>query len=68
MGEKKWILKEMKKAKQKGIDIIIDGKPYNFETKEKAKSVLESSVYMEDFVLNKEGKVVEIAFNKIIDN
>jgi bifunctional ADP-heptose synthase (sugar kinase/adenylyltransferase) len=63
-----WVLKQVKTAKQKGIQVSVDGKIYNFKKPEEIFLVMEDSEYMQDYIGDKEGNIITLCFDKIRDN
>lgn len=65
-----WMLKELERAKQAGIPIVLNGE--EVEKNQEPKWLLvredsnyEASTYMEDFVSDAQGRIVQIHFDRV---
>lgn len=62
-----WMLKELGEAKKKGIPAIVNGKEFFYPERKKTGFVCENAVYMEDYIADSQGRIIQIHFNKIRD-
>ncbi len=60
-----WIRGEIRKAEKKGIHVNVCGVRYSSDDTGKLYQVLEDAVYMEDYLCDEEGRIVQINFDKI---
>lgn len=64
--ETKWVLEEIKQARAKGIEVMIDGVYCNnLEEEESLLVVREEETFMKDYIGDDNGKIIGIAFDKI---
>ena len=63
-GEMGWILEEIQRAIVRGISVRIDG-ICSIESREGACSVQEEVTYMEYYIGDDSGKIIEISFSRV---
>lgn len=60
-----WILAEASKWTLCGVEVKIDGQFYSGKTSEIVEHVREDNYYMEDYVSDDNGKIVQVEFNRL---
>jgi len=62
-----WVISNIKKASQLGLEVCVDGREYTYtDIRENKDSIIkESADYMSDYIYDERGKVIGIHFNKI---
>ena len=60
-----WILAEASKWSLYGVNVKIDGQFYSGKTSEIIEHVREDNYYMEDYVSDDNGKIVQVEFNRL---
>lgn len=60
-----WILAEAFKWTLYGVEVKIDGQFYSGKTSEIVEHVRENNYYMEDYVSDDNGKIVQVEFNRL---
>ena len=60
-----WILAEASKWSLYGVEVKIDGMFYTGESSEVIDHVREDNYYMEDYVSDDKGKMVQVEFNRL---
>lgn len=60
-----WILAEASKWSFYGVEVKIDGMFYTGESSEVIDHVREDNYYMEDYVSDDKGKIVQVEFNRL---
>lgn len=60
-----WVLEEIEQAALKGISSKVDGVYYDISNPPKLPKLREEESYMEEFIGDDTGKIVEITFHKI---
>lgn len=64
--ETKWVLEEIKQAREHGIQVTIDGIYCDsLEEEESLLVVREEETFMQDYIGDDNGKIIGIAFDKI---
>lgn len=64
-GKLSWVLNEIEQAAQKGISSKVDGIYYDVSNPPKLPRLREEESYMEEFIGDDTGKIIEIIFHKI---
>lgn len=59
------LIRELEMYNEKGISLILNGKSSSPKAIAKAHRIAEEGSYMRDYVENEEGKVEELAFDRI---
>lgn len=67
MNNKDWVINEVQAAREKGIQVSVNGILYDFETPEEILYVVEEATYMPDYIGDEEGKIIQICFDRIND-
>ncbi len=60
-----WIRSEICEAEKKGIHVNVCGVRYSSDDSQELYKVLEDAVYMEDYLCDEEGRIIQINFDKI---
>lgn len=63
-GEIRWIMEEIQRAIVKGISVRVDGS-YSISSIEPRGGVQEDVTYMEDYIGDDSGKIIEISFSRV---
>lgn len=65
MQENRWVLDEVRRAKEQGIPVDIDGNSYNFEEPEQIARVLQQDSYMLDYEGDALGHIVALHIDSV---
>ena len=60
-----WMLHELEQAGKTGIPIIVNGETYSGSAERKIITVCEGTTYMEDYIADTEGRIIQINFDQI---
>lgn len=60
-----WMLHELEQAGKTGIPIIVNGETYSGPAKRNILTVCEGTTYMEDYIADTEGRIIQINFDQI---
>ncbi|MEG1458922.1 MAG: hypothetical protein RR056_02555 [Acetivibrio sp.] len=60
-----WVLEEMQSALEKGILVQVDGRYYNGYNSGRFPVLEEEETYMEDYLEDDKGKIIEIIFDRV---
>lgn len=63
-GEIRWIMEEIQRAIVRGISVRVDG-VCSIEAMGAASGVQEDVTYMEDYIGDDSGKIIEISFSRV---
>lgn len=60
-----WIISEICEAEKNGIQVNVCGIRYSSDDSQELYQVLEDAAYMEDYLSDEEGHIIQINFDKI---
>ena len=60
-----WLLHELEQSGKTGIPVIVNGEAYSGSAKRNILTVQEGATYMEDYIADTEGRIVQISFDQI---
>lgn len=60
-----WMLHELEQAGKTGIPIIVNGEAYSGSPERNILTIREGVTYMEDYIADTEGRIVQINFEQI---
>lgn len=65
LRETSWLQDELKRAKELGLTVHVEGRVCSYDSPEELSHVLEEPAYMLDYVSDDEGRITGICFDKV---